>query len=124
MGMAKFIIRAARPDEITALRRLIVGLAEYEKLAHLVVGSEADLNNALFGPGAHVEAVLLHVTGQSEPAGFALYFHNFSTFLSRRGLYLEDLFVVPAQRGNGYGRALLLYLARLAKERGCGRFEW
>jgi GNAT superfamily N-acetyltransferase len=119
-----YSIRAARPGDETALHALIVGLAEYEKLAPMVVAKPEDLTVALFGAHAAAEAVLLGVPDHPEPVGFALYFHNFSTFLGRRGLYLEDLFVLPAYRGRGLGRALLIHLARLAVERNCGRFEW
>jgi GNAT superfamily N-acetyltransferase len=97
-------------------------LAEYERLLDQVVASEALLREQLFGerPGAEVLIARWH----GEPAGFALFFHNFSTFLGRRGLYLEDLFVRPAFRGQGVGRALLAHLAELAVARGCGRLEW
>ena len=122
-----FCIRSATRADIAALARLVRGLAEYERLAHLVVSSAADFERALFGEDAgSVEALLLWASDEpvGEPVGFALFFHNFSTFLGRRGLYLEDLFVEPEQRGRGYGRALLAHLARIAVERECGRFEW
>jgi len=115
-------IRAAARADVPVLLGLIRGLAEYEKLTHLVTADEALLERELFGPGSHVGAVLGHAGGAA--VGFAVYFHNFSTFLGRKGLYLEDLFVLPAHRGRGYGRALLLHVARIAHERGCGRFEW
>jgi GNAT superfamily N-acetyltransferase len=101
---------------------MIRALAEYEQLSHLCVATEADLSRALFSEKPNVEVVL--GWAGVEPAAFALFFHNFSTFLGRAGLYLEDLFVRPAFRRRGYGRALLVYLARLAVERRCGRFEW
>lgn len=101
---------------------LIRALAEYEKLTHLVVGTEAQLHEELFGPQPVIEAVLAWEGAQA--LGFALFFHNFSTFLTRRGLYLEDLFVVPEARGRGIGKALIRHGARLAVERGCGRYEW
>ena len=119
-------IRNAERSDLPALHRLVVGLARYEKLEDQVVSTPQDFERALFGDGASVEAVLLWA-GEAEvgePVAFALCFHNFSTFLGRRGLYLEDLFVEPEHRGHGYGRALLRHLARLAVERGCGRFEW
>jgi GNAT superfamily N-acetyltransferase len=119
-----FSIQAAVPGDEAALHALIVGLAEYEKLAHLVVATPADLTGALFSDQATVEAVLVRVPDELEAVGFALYFHNFSTFLGRRGLYLEDVFVKPEFRGRGLGRAVLIHLARLAVARGCGRFEW
>jgi GNAT superfamily N-acetyltransferase len=115
-------IRAAARGDVPILLALIRGLAEYEKLSHLVAADEALLERELFAPSSNVEAVLGFAGGV--PVGFAVYFHNFSTFLGRKGLYLEDLFVLPAHRGRGYGRALLLHVARIAHERGCGRFEW
>ena len=101
---------------------LIRELAEYERLAHEVSATEADIREALFGPVSGAEAVIAMVG--ERPAGFALYFHNFSTFAGKRGLYLEDLYVRPEHRGRGVGRRLLRHLARLARERGCRRFEW
>jgi GNAT superfamily N-acetyltransferase len=101
---------------------MIRGLAEYERLSHLCVASEADLKTSLFTEKPAAEVVL--GWEDSQPVAFALFFHNFSTFLGRRGLYLEDLFVEPAFRGRGYGKALLVHLARLARARDCGRFEW
>lgn len=101
---------------------MIRGLAEYEGLTELCVATEADLADALFG--AHPAAEVLLGLESGEPVGFALFFYNFSTFLGRKGLYLEDLFVWPDHRGRGYGRALLVHLARRAVEERCGRFEW
>jgi hypothetical protein len=117
-------IENAHAADIPALHRLIVGLAEYEKLAQLVTCTEDDLAQALFGPNAACEALMVRVPESDRPVGFALFFHNFSTFLGRRGLYLEDIFVEPAFRGKGLGRALLIRLAQIAVERNCGRFEW
>lgn len=97
-------------------------LAEYEKLAHEAVADEATLAAQLFGETPAAEVVIAEVNGQ--PAGFALFFHNFSTFLGQRGLYLEDLFVRPQYRGLGLGKRLMVHLAQLAMQRGCGRFEW
>jgi GNAT superfamily N-acetyltransferase len=115
-------IRAATAADVPLILSFVRELAEYEKLGHLVTATEAGLGDALFGaqPGAEV---LLAFTG-GEAVGFAVYFHNFSTFLGARGLWLEDLFVRPAHRGRGYGKALLLHVGRIAVERGCGRFEW
>ncbi len=101
---------------------LIRQLARFEKLEHEVVLTDELLIAGLFGARPHAEAVLAEEEGQ--PIGFALFFHSFSTFLARPGIYLEDLFVVPDHRGHGVGRALLVYLARLAVEQGCGRLEW
>jgi GNAT superfamily N-acetyltransferase len=118
----EFEIRpAARPD-IPDLLRLIRALAEYEKLQHVVVANENLLEQGLFGEGSRAEALICRLGGHA--IGMAIYTHNFSTFLGRKGLYLEDLFVEPAHRGRGHGKALLLALARIAHERGCGRFEW
>lgn len=115
-------IRSATAADVPLILEFIKGLAEYEKLAHEVVADEALLHEQLFGERPGAEVVIAYLAG--EPVGFALFFHNFSTFLGRRGIYLEDLFVKPAVRGHGVGRALLAHLARLAIARGCGRFEW
>jgi GNAT superfamily N-acetyltransferase len=101
---------------------LIAQLADYEKLRHEAVATEALLAEGLFGRTRGAEAVIARVAG--EAAGFALFFHNFSTFLGKRGLYLEDLYVLPAYRGRAIGKSLLKYLAALALERDCGRFQW
>ena len=115
-------IRFATVDDVPLIRTLIGGLAEYERLANEAVVTEADLRASLFGERPAAE-VLIAEAGD-EAAGFALFFHNYSTFLGKRGLYLEDLFVFPAHRGLGIGRALMSRLAQLAVERNCGRFEW
>ena len=117
-------IRIARAQErdVPLILELIRGLAEYERLADQCVAAEAGLRDALFGAQPAAEVLLAYADGQ--PAGFALFFHNFSTFLGRRGLYLEDLFVKPEFRRLGIGGRLLGELARIAVERGCGRFEW
>jgi GNAT superfamily N-acetyltransferase len=107
---------------VHVIAELIRGLARFEKLEHEVRLTDELLAAGLFGPHPYAEAVLAEVDGL--PAGFALFFHNFSTFLARPGIYLEDLFVLPEHRGHGIGRALLVHLARLAVERGCGRLEW
>ena len=117
-----FSIRAARPGDVPVIFRLVRELAEYEKLAHIVTADEASLRAHLFSEPRYAEAVL--ACEDEDCAGFALFFHSYSTFLGRPGLYLEDLFVRPAFRGRGYGKALMVYLAKLAVERGCGRFEW
>ena len=115
-------LRSATADDAALVLRLIRGLAEYERLLDACVATEDDVRATLFGARPQAEVVIAEWAG--EPAGFALFFHNYSTFLARRGLYLEDLFVLPAHRGRGIGRALLAHLARLAVERGCGRLEW
>jgi GNAT superfamily N-acetyltransferase len=115
-------IRAATREDIPTLMRLIRALAVYEKLEHMVVNNEALLEAALFGEAKGAEALVCAVNGN--PVGMAIYTHNFSTFLGRKSLYLEDLFVEPAHRGKGYGKALLVALARIAVERGCCRFDW
>jgi GNAT superfamily N-acetyltransferase len=119
---ARLDIRLATPADVPVLLEFIRELAEYERLAHLFVITGEQLEQELFGANSRVEALLAHCDG--EPAAFAVYFHNFSTFLGRRGLYLEDLFVRPAYRRRGCGRAMLAALARVAQDRGCGRFEW
>lgn len=115
-------IRPATPADTALILALVRELADYEKLSHEVVATENQLRDNLFGATPQAEAVIAEWHG--EPAGFALFFHNFSTFLGRRGLYLEDLFVRPAHRGRGIGKALLVHLARIAVDRDCGRFEW
>jgi GNAT superfamily N-acetyltransferase len=115
------IVPATERDVSTVLA-MIKGLAEYERLPHEVEATEEGIRDALFGDWPAAEVVFAYVG--TELAGFALFFHNFSTFLGRRGLYLEDLFVLPQHRGRGVGRRLLSHLARLALERKCGRLEW
>jgi GNAT superfamily N-acetyltransferase len=115
-------ITAASKADVPLILSLINELADYERLRHEAVATEASLSEALFGSEPGAEAVIARIG--AEPAGFALFFHNFSTFLGRRGLYLEDLFVRPTFRGRAIGKSLLSYLAALALERGCGRFEW
>lgn len=115
-------LRAATPDDVPLVRELIEGLAEYERLRHECHATDALLTEALFGARPYAEVTIAEWEG--EPAGFALYFHNFSTFLARPGIYLEDLFVRPSHRGRGIGKALLQHLAALAVARGCGRLEW
>ncbi len=115
-------IRPATEDDVPLILSFIKELAEYERLSHEVVATEEILRESLFGERRVAEALLGYL-GET-PAAFALFFHNFSTFLGRPGIYLEDLFVRPRFRGSGVGRAMLVYLARLARERGCGRLEW
>jgi GNAT superfamily N-acetyltransferase len=117
-----FAIRPATPADVTHIQSMIVELAVFEKLEHLVVATEEKLHEGLFGAHPACEAIVGEVDG--EVVTFALFFHNFSTFLTKRGLYLEDLYVRQSQRGKGIGSRMLKHLARLAVERGCGRFEW
>ncbi len=116
------MIRDATPDDIPTIAALIRALAEYERLAHEVVLDEGELRAHLFGERPYAEVILAEHEG--EVVGFALFFHNFSTFLGKPGIYLEDLFVRPEHRGGGHGRALLAHLAGIAVARGCGRIEW
>ena len=115
-------IRAATPADLPLIAELIRALAEYEKLSHEVRFEEAVLDEKLFGPRPYAEVLIGEVDGEAQ--GFALFFHNFSTFEGKPGIYLEDLFVRPEARGVGLGKALLVELARLAVERGCARLEW
>jgi GNAT superfamily N-acetyltransferase len=115
-------IREAGPGDTALILQFIRGLAEYERLSHEVTATEDGLRESLFGERRTVEVLLAH--WRDEPAGFAVFFHNFSTFLGRPGIYLEDLFVKPEMRGKGIGKALLVHLAKLARERRCGRLEW
>jgi GNAT superfamily N-acetyltransferase len=132
MSTAILVVPAA-PEHVSSIFAMVRELAEYEKLAHLHTGTEADLRRDLFGPqpddaqrpsdwSPSIEGLVALEGAQA--VGYALYFHNYSTFLARKGLYLEDIYVRPALRGRGVGKALLARVARLAHERGCGRFEW
>src|SRR5581483_8511197 len=112
------MIRTATPADTSTICRLIRALAEYERLSDQVVLEERTLQQHLFGPRPHAEVLLAESEGQV--VGFALFFHNYSTFLGKPGIYLEDLFVLPEHRGKGHGKALLATLARLAVARGCG----
>lgn len=119
LGLA---IRAAERSDVPLILEFIRGLAEYERLSDKCVATEAGLEDTLFGERRYAECILAHWDGA--PAGFALFFHNYSTFLAKPGIYLEDLFVKPELRGRGIGKGLLARLARLAIERDCGRVEW
>ena len=115
-------MRAAVESDLPLILQFIEGLAEYEKLRHHCVATEEKLRSTLFGQ--HPAAEVLIASVGDTPAGFALFFHNYSTFLAQRGIFLEDLFVLPEARGNGVGNALLSALAKLAIDRDCGRLEW
>jgi GNAT superfamily N-acetyltransferase len=115
-------LRRARVEDVPQIRHFIVELATYEKLAHEAVATDEGLREHLFGTTPRAEVVF--ACWDSQPVGFALYFHNFSTFTGRPGIYLEDLYVRPDQRGRGIGRVLMAYLAQLAVTRNCARFEW
>lgn len=119
--MSKLSLRPAQPADISLILDFIQELAEYERLSHQVVADPLQMTEHLFGPRPFAEVLIGEVDG--EATGFALFFHNYSTFLGRPGLYLEDLYVRPAARGAGLGKALLAELARLAVSRGCGRLE-
>jgi GNAT superfamily N-acetyltransferase len=119
---SNLILRSAEPADSEVLFQLIKKLAEYEKLSHAVTGNVAALREHLFGSPKYIEAILAEYQGQA--VGFALFFHNYSTFLTKPGIYLEDLFVLPEYRRQGIGRAILTKLAQIAVERGCGRLEW
>lgn len=118
----KFCIRPATINDVPLILQFVKELAEYEKLAHEVTATEELLRDNLFSKRKTAE-VVIGFEGD-EPAGFALFFHNFSTFIGKPGIYLEDLFVRPKFRGRGYGKALMIHLAQIAQERDCGRFEW
>lgn len=115
-------VRPANPKDVAQITALMRGLADYEHLSHLFIATEEDLYEALFG--RHPAAECLVAEQKNEVVGYALFFHNYSTFLGRKGLYLEDLYVHPDHRGQGLGKRMLCTLAALASERRCGRFEW
>lgn len=119
---SELTLRPATPSDVSVLFNLILALAEYEKLSHAVTGSAEALEEHLFGSNPYVEAILAEYGGQA--VGLALFFHNYSTFLTKPGIYLEDLFVLPDYRRQGHGKAILTYLAKLAVSRRCGRLEW
>lgn len=120
--MSEIIIKVADENDVPLILSLIKELADYEKLTHEVVATEEMLRETLFSHKSNIEALVGYLN--DKPVAFALYFHNFSTFLGRKGIYLEDLYVKLEARGKGVGQKILVYLARLAKERGCGRLEW
>jgi len=117
-----FAIRAATEGDVPLILQFIRDLAEYERLSDKVIATEERLRASLFGNPRLAEVIIAEE--DAAPVGFALFFHNYSTFLAQPGIYLEDLFVKPDARGRGFGKALLMRLAQLARERGCGRVEW
>ena len=117
-----FQIKLVEPDDTPLILSFIKELAEYEKLSHEVMADEATLREGLFGERRVAEVII--GLFEDEPVGFALYFHNFSTFLGKPGIYIEDIYVRPEMRGRGIGNVIFAYLAKLAKERNCGRLEW
>ena len=121
-AVTHFSVRPAEPADVTHIHSMIVELAVFEKLEHMVVATEELLHDGLFGVRPSCEAIIGEENG--EVVAFALFFHNFSTFLTKKGLYLEDLYVRQSHRGKGYGTQLLSKLAQIAVERNCGRFEW
>jgi GNAT superfamily N-acetyltransferase len=120
--LSRTVIEPAVPADVPAIVSLIGELAEFERLLDQFVATEAALHESLFGARRYAEVLMARVDGES--VGFALFFHNYSTFRAQPGIYLEDLYVRPAFRGEGIGEALLKRIAKLAVERGCGRFEW
>ena len=120
--MSNLNIRPARPEDVASIMAMIRELAVFEKLEHLVVADEAMLHAEMFGAKPGVEGIVGEEGG--EVVTYALFFHNFSTFLCKKGLYLEDLYVKQNRRGAGYGKQMLAALAKIAVERQCGRFEW
>ena len=119
---SEFRIEKATVNDVPAILQCIKGIAEYERLSHEVTATEAGLRESLFGESPAAEVVLAYA--REDLAGFAVYMHNYSTFLGQRGMYLEDLFVFPQHRSRGIGSRLLAYVAGVAVERDCGRFEW
>jgi len=120
--ISEFVIRDAIISDVPIILNLIKGLAEYEKLSHEVVATEDGLRDTLFGKNPKAEVIF--GVYKNEPVAFALFFHNFSTFLGKPGIYLEDLFVIPEMRSKGFGKVMLSFLSKLATDRKCGRLEW
>ena len=119
---ARLDLRKAKKEDVSQILEFIKALAEYERMSDEVMTTEETLRKTLFGGKSYAEVILAELNGKA--VGFALFFHNYSTFVSKPGLYLEDIFVCPDYRGMGIGKSMMKYLARLAVERDCGRFEW
>ncbi|AKB37227.1 Diamine acetyltransferase [Methanosarcina siciliae C2J] len=115
-------IRTAKKEDVSLILEFVKGIAEFEKLSHLVRATEENLKESMFGEKAYAEVFFAELDGV--PAGFTVFFHNFSTFVGRQGLYIEDIFVKPEFRGKGIGKAMFLHCVKLAKERNCERMEW
>jgi GNAT superfamily N-acetyltransferase len=122
MTRSAISVSPATEADVATIRSLISELAEYEKLSHVMTATEESLRRDLFGERPYAEALIGRLDG--EPVGYALFFHTYSTFMGRPGLYLEDVYVTPAARGKGVGKALLRAVARIARDRRCGRLEW
>ena len=122
MSLPGFTIRPASQDDVPLIHAFVLGLARFERLEHECMATEEALRDTLFGPRAYAEVLIGEFEGA--PVGFALFFHNYSTFLAKPGIYLEDIYVDPAWRGRGFGTAFLTHVADLAVARGCGRLEW
>ena len=122
MSDKNFYIKFACEDDIPLILDFIKGLAQYEKLEHEVVATETQLRDTLFGKQAYAEVIIGYY--EKRPVSFALFFYNYSTFLGKPGIHLEDLYVIPEMQGKGFGKNMLLFVARLAVERDCGRLEW
>jgi GNAT superfamily N-acetyltransferase len=116
------VIRSTDIEDVPLLLKFVKGIAEYEHLSHMVSATEESLKMALFGERPYAEALIAEL--EAEPVGFVVFFHNFSTFVGKPGLYLEDIYVLPEHRGKGIGAALFIKCVRIAKERNCGRMEW
>jgi len=121
-SISEFIIKETTASDVPLILNFIKGLAEYEKLSHEVIATEDGLRETLFGDNPKAEVIF--GVYKNEPVAFALFFHNYSTFLGKPGIYLEDLYVKPEYRGKGFGKIMLSYLAKLATDRNCGRLEW
>lgn len=115
-------IRFAEPTDSVRILQFIKALADYERMSDEVIATEETVKKTLFGPKAYAEVIFAELDGQA--VGFALFFHNYSTFVSKPGLYLEDIYIYPEYRGRGIGKMMMTYLAKLAIDRDCGRFEW